>query len=482
MAQTGTPVIHWFRNDLRLGDNPALYDASLNSEGQVLPLYTWNPDGDEPWPLGGASKWRLHHSLIALDEALRKKGTRLIIRAGHPLDIITEIANQTGAQAISWNRRYEPHLIELDRNLKRQLEELGFQVTTKNGHLLNEPWTISTQQSKPYQVFTAYWKACLRHEPGEPLPGPHTLKPVPDSISSDKLETLRLRPAIPWDQSFKGHWNSGTEAAKHDLQNFFNARLKDYSEARNRLDILGGSGLSDHLRWGEISARQVWQETKRQLINRPELKSVADKFLSEIGWREFAYHLLYHFPNTPTEALRTPFQDFPWQHDSGTLAAWQKGQTGYPVVDASMRCLWTTGSMPNRARMIVASFLTKHLLIPWQRGAEWFWDTLVDADLASNTLGWQWTAGCGADAAPYFRIFNPVTQAEKFDPEGQFIRTWIPELAPLPMSLLAQPWKLSASQAQAYGIELGRDYPHPIIDHQKARVRALRAYDEIKAS
>ena len=480
---TPTTIV-WLRQDLRVGDQPALRRAA--DRGRVVPVYIWAPEEEGDWPPGGAARWWLHHSLTSLGEQLRERGVRLIVRRGPTQAALDALLEETGATAVYWNRRYEPAAIERDKQVKATLLSRGVLAESFNGSLLHEPWTVVTKQGGPYQVFTPYWKACLttavRHET---LPAPRELTAPAKWPQSLPLDELELLPSVPWDVSFYDAWSVGAPAAEGRLQQFISETIARYHEDRDRADIEGASLLSPHLHFGEISPRQVWAAVERELAKSPAVKSKigkgAEVFLKEVGWREFAHHLLYHFPQTPTEPLREQFRRFPWRRSKKELRAWQRGQTGYPIVDAAMRQLWATGYLPNRTRMVVASFLTKDLRISWQRGAEWFWDTLVDADLANNTLGWQWTAGCGADAAPYFRVFNPTMQAEKTDPEGGYIRRWVPELARLPTNRLRAPWTATAEELAAAGVQFGINYPPPIVDHHEARDAALAAYEKIRA-
>jgi deoxyribodipyrimidine photo-lyase len=463
----------WFRHDLRLADNPALR-AALRRGGPVLPVFIWSPEEEGTWPPGAASRWWLHQSLRELDASLRQHGSRLVIGRGPALESIRRLVGQTGATAVFWNRRYEPAVVERDRNVKAGLRQDGLTVESYNGSLLFEPWDVRTQQDKPYQVFTAFWKACLaREEPARPEPAPARLpapRRWPDTLA---VQELGLEPTIDWAAGLRESWTPGETGAAEQLERFLESALSDYATARDQPGRSGTSRLSPHLHFGEISPRQIWFALRDRRDGRAEAGIC---YLRELGWRDFAHHLLYHFPQTPGEPLRQEFSAFPWQSDRAALRLWQRGRTGYPIVDAGMRELWHTGWMHNRVRMIVASFLVKDLLIPWQDGAAWFWDTLVDADLANNTLGWQWSAGCGADAAPFFRIFNPVTQGEKFDPDGAYVRRWLPELQALPDTWIHQPWNAPAE----VGVRLGETYPRPIIDHAEARVRALEALRKLK--
>ncbi len=473
-------AIVWFRNDLRLDDNPALNAAARRYDTLVC-VYIFSPEDEGGWVVGQASRWWLYHSLAALEERLRQKGSRLILRLGSAADQLRELVRETAAQGVYWNHLYEPLLWRRDAKLKRQLEFDGIDVQTFNGSLLFAPWEVTTKQDRPYQIFTPFWKACRDHDVGrKPTAEPRRISAPRSFSQSLSLVDLKLLPEYGWADKFEAHWQPGEEGAKKRLRRFA-SRAIQYSEQRDRPDLEGVSRLSGHLHFGEISPLQIYHvlQRRRNKADNVGMKSI-DVYLSEIGWREFAYHLLYHFPHTTDRALRAPFRKFPWRNNAKHLKAWRQGRTGYPVVDAAMRELWETGWMHNRMRMVAASFLTKHLLIRWQAGAKWFWDTLVDADLANNTLGWQWTAGCGADAAPYYRIFNPVTQGRKFDPDGIYVRRWAPELARLPVKYLFCPWEAPAEVLKAAGVVLGQTYPHPIIDHAEAHRRALNAYEVVR--
>ncbi|MFZ0826032.1 MAG: deoxyribodipyrimidine photo-lyase [Verrucomicrobiia bacterium] len=479
-----SPSIVWFRLDLRLADNPALQAASRRG-GPVIPVFIHAPDEEAPWQPGGASRWWLHRSLGALDADLQAAGAKLVFRQGPSFVALRDLANETGAGAVFWNRRYEPAVVSRDIAIQESLRAGGLEVESFNGALLHEPWTIRNQSGKPFQVFTPFWRHCLaRPAPAGPLPAPRKLLAPLRRPRSLTLAALKLEPRIKWAEGLRQAWSPGAAGARVQLERFLKDAVSNYAEDRNRPDRVGTSRLSPHLHFGEITPRQVWHAVRRQAEARhvPETKWRAWQFLAEVGWREFAHHLLHHFPHTPTEPLRADFRRFPWRHDAATLEAWQKGRTGYPIVDAGMRELWTTGWMHNRVRMIVASFLVKDLLLSWTEGARWFWDTLADADLAQNTLGWQWTAGCGADAAPYFRIFNPVSQGEKFDPGGDYVRRWCPELARLPDKWLHRPWEAPVEILDRAGLRLGRDYPEPMVSHASARKVALEALQSIKSA
>ncbi|PTY06903.1 deoxyribodipyrimidine photolyase [Opitutaceae bacterium EW11] len=476
--------ILWFRQDLRLSDNPAL-QAAVRRGGAVVPVFIWDEEGEGRWVPGGASRWWLHHSLQALAERLRGVGSRLILRRGRSEDVLRDLLRETAGSAVYWNRRYEPAAIERDARIEAALRSDRVEAESANGALLFEPSAIKNRQGGPFQVFTPFWRTCLAKGVEAPavcverLPGPAVW---PKTL---RVEELPLLPAIRWDAGLAERWQPGELAAAKRLDAFLRGAVGRYAEKRDFPALNLSSELSPHLHFGELGPRQVWAGVQRLSEDTGvfPVHAGAQKFLSELGWREFAYHLLLHFPTTAERPLRAEFERFPWAEDpqDRSLRVWQQGRTGYPIVDAGMRQLWATGWMPNRVRMIAGSFLVKHLRLPWQRGAEWFWDTLVDADLASNTLGWQWVAGCGADAAPYFRIFAPVLQSRKFDPDGAYLRRWLPELASLPDAWIHAPWEAPADVCTAAGVTLGRTYPYPIVDHAKARETALAAYRSLRS-
>ena len=476
------PFIVWFRRDLRLSDNPALQHA-IQSKCPVIPIYIWSPEEEGDWSPGSASRYWLHESLNQLRQKLERLNSRLIIRAGDPCEVLDDIVGSTKSQGILWNRLYEPFAIQRDSKLKTYFREQGLLVQTFNASLLNEPMNILSKQGTPYKVFTPYWKLCRTLEPPAPLAGETKEVLSPDTWPrTQSIDSLKLKPKIPWFNSIKKHWQMGENAAEEKLTLFLQDGLSEYPKARDYPASSGVSSLSPHLHFGEISPRQVWHKV---INNEQELGYLTPRestiaFLRQLYWREFAHYLLFHFPETPNEPLYEKYKKFSWLSGDEKLRAWQKGVTGYPIVDAGMRELWHTGSMHNRVRMIVGSFLVKDLLIHWGEGARWFWDTLVDANLANNTLGWQWIAGCGADAAPFFRIFNPVTQGEKYDANGDYVRKWVPELASLSNKFIHKPWQADKAELKKCGIELGVDYPLPIIDHADARKRALSALAELK--
>ncbi|MCB9858419.1 MAG: deoxyribodipyrimidine photo-lyase [Phycisphaerales bacterium] len=482
MSSPRTSIV-WFRNDLRLADQPALAAAAKRG-GAVIPVFIWAPEEEGAWANGAASRWWLHQSLSDLGERLIGLGSKLIIRSGQSLATLRSLIEQTGADAIFWNRRYEPAIVKRDTTIKETLRSVVAHVESFNGSCLFEPVHIKNQQGDPYQVFTAFWRACMKQqEPARPLSSPRQLPAPKQWPDSESLEALRLEPVVDWATGMRVMWRPGEMGAKRQLKRFTSGACAEYAEGRDLPDREGTSRLSPHLHFGEISPRQIWHAIRKRQGDAGEaaFEESAETYLRELGWREFAHHLLVHFPQTPSDPLREQYRTFPWARQSGEmLRSWQRGQTGYPIVDAGMRELWATGWMHNRVRMIVASFLVKHLLIDWREGAAWFWDTLVDADLANNTLGWQWVAGCGADAAPYFRIFNPVLQGRKFDRGGDYVRKWIPELKAMPTKWIHAPWEAPVAELTKAGVTLGASYPAPIVDHDWARKRALAALEQVK--
>jgi deoxyribodipyrimidine photo-lyase len=407
-----------------------------------------------------------------------------VIRRGPTLDALRRLVAETGATHICWNRLYEPALVERDRATEAGLRAQGLWVESFNAALLCEPWQVTRGDGGPYRVFTPFWKACQRAGiDGPPVAAPAALPPVPAGIDGLCVDALGLVPRVGWDRGFWETWAPGEDGAHQALGQFLEDAVARYDEDRNRPDLHGTSRLSPHLHFGEIGPRQVVAAVRRHAAEHTAagLLGNAEGFVREIGWREFGHHLLWHFPQTTDAPLDERFADFPWLEDyAGVLDRWRRGCTGIPIVDAGMRELWQTGWMHNRVRMIVASLLTKNLLVPWQEGARWFWDTLVDADLANNTLGWQWTAGCGADAAPYFRIFNPVLQGQRFDPDGSYVARWVPELSRLPAARIHAPWDAPGEMLLAAGVALGQDYPSPIVDLGASRARALARFDSIR--
>ncbi|HYV17414.1 MAG TPA: deoxyribodipyrimidine photo-lyase [Verrucomicrobiae bacterium] len=466
-------TIVWLRQDLRLADQPALA-AAAERGGPVVPLYLHAPEEEGDWPPGSASRFWLHHSLTALDSDLRRLGSRLVVRRGASLPNLLDVARRTGANAMHLCTRTEPLARIRDGLVRRELEAAGIEVVPFNGHLLYEPEIVKTRGGDPFKVFTPFWNACRAlGDPLPPRPAPSRLEAPPAWPVSETIAGLGLLPQPDWAEGMRFAWRPGERGAQQRLAEFLRDGVNDYATGRDRPAAAGTSRLSPHLHFGEISPRQVFDAARD--------RNGSAAWLREIGWREFAHHVLHHFPHTPEKPLRPEFDRFPWRRDPDRLAAWQRGRTGYPIVDAGMRELWKTGWMHNRVRMIVASFLVKDLLVTWQEGAAWFWDTLVDADLANNTLNWQWTAGCGADAAPYFRIFNPILQGRRFDPEGEYVARFVPELLRLPASHRHTPWLAPARALEEAELVLDEDYPRPIVDHETARKRALLAFQTIKA-
>lgn len=475
--------ILWFRRDLRVTDNPALVAALAASE-RVVPVYIHAPDEEAAGAPGGASRWWLHHGLEALAATLARLGSPLIIRHGPSATTLLGLAREVGAGAVHWNRLYEPAAIARDTRLKAELKEAGLEVTSHNGSLLVEPWDVRTGAGDPYRVYTPFWRQCqprLDHLPA-PLAAPRQLRGPARPVASLVPADLRLLPRLPWSAGLASAWKVGENAALDALEDFVAERIDRYKEARDFPAVTATARISPHLHFGELSPRQAVAAALAAGASTKRRAGAAGRehFLKELVWREFAYHLLYHYPHTIEEPLDSRYRDMPWADNPNALGAWQRGETGIPMVDAGMRELWTTGWMHNRVRMLVGSLLCKNLGIHWRSGAAWFHDTLVDADLAANTLGWQWTAGCGADAAPYYRIFSPVLQAERFDPSRAYLRRWLPELARLPDEWIHRPFEASDAVLAAAGVRLGRDYPTPVVDLKASRVAALEAYASMR--
>ena len=486
MAQ---PVLVWFRDDLRVGDNPALR-AALDSGRPVLCFYIFDNASPEIRPLGGAARWWLHGALANLSDNLDKRGNRLHLFSGAAEELVPRVVAEADAAALYWNRRYGPER-EIDARLKQRLRDDGLEVKSFPGRLVYEPGSVLNQSGGYYKVFTPFNRAAVAHDPPpEPLPAPRELPRAafPRALDdlSVTLDELALEPRAPdWAGGLRETWGGdtakrGEDGAHERLKAFVTDHLSGYARHRDRPDFDATSRLSPHLRFGEITPRQAIHAA---LAARESGKGDAtdyNTFRAEIGWRDFSYQLLFSHGPLHTRNMNDQFDAMPWREDDAALHAWQQGRTGFPVVDAGMRQLWHQGFMHNRVRMIVASFLTKHLLIHWKAGEAWFWDTLVDADPANNPAGWQWVAGSGADAQPYYRIFNPMTQGEKFDPEGDYVRRWVPEIAGLPNRVIHRPWEAKPDALKAAGVVLGENYPKPIVAHEDGRKRALEAFEAIK--
>ncbi|MGN6579461.1 MAG: cryptochrome/photolyase family protein [Bordetella sp.] len=491
-SRSSAPVVVWFRDDQRLTDNPALEHA-VGTGHPLVCVYVHDPQPRTTRPPGAAVRWWLHESLRELDAALTAMGGGLVLLQGPEQQAIEAFAASIGAAAVCWNRRYSPAQRETDAAIKAALKDRGIAVPTFNGHLLREPWTVATREGQPFQVFGAYWRAARRdYSPEPPRPAPEHIDffPLPDAaraLATD-LPALALQPRTPdWAGGLRASWQCGEQAGLRRLQAFLSQTLAGYAGGRDMPAQRATSRLSPYLRFGNLSVRQVWYaalSAAQAGRGDPSAARIAgadlDKFLDELGWREFSYYLLYHFAPLHQVNFKRQFDAMPWRADPQALDAWRRGRTGYPLVDAGMRELWHTGWMHNRVRMAAASFLIKHLLIDWRVGEAWFWDTLVDADEASNPASWQWVAGSGADAAPYFRIFNPVLQGQKFDPQGDYVRRWVPELARLPDAAIHAPWLARPAQLAAASFQPGNDYPLPVVDHQDARARALAAMDGLR--
>lgn len=468
------PALIWFRQDLRLADNPVL---AAVAERPVLPVYVLE---DGPGAPGGAARWWLHHSLTALSDALAARGTPLTILRGDPREVIPDLARRIGAGEVHAGRQTEPLARRRDAATHDALQRDGRRLVLHRNALLHEPHQLRTGAGKPFSVYTPFSRALFAALDGlpPPLPAPERLIAAPGAPAGVTVATLGLLPAPPqpdWAAEFPAHWTPGEDGAATRLEAFLREGLDRYAARRDMPAApCGTSRLSPHLHLGEISPRQIWHAATARGGAGLEV------FLKELLWREFSHHLLWHHPELPERPLRPAFDAFPWAEDTAMLRAWQRGRTGYPIVDAGMRQLWRSGWMHNRVRMIVASFLIKHLMQPWQAGEVWFRDTLVDADLAANAASWQWVAGCGADAAPFFRIFNPVLQGEKFDPDGAYVRHWCPELASLPDRFIHRPHQAPPEVLNGARVRLGRDYPAPIVDLAAGRARALAAFAAIK--
>jgi deoxyribodipyrimidine photo-lyase len=460
-------TIVWLRNDLRIADNPALTAAMRDGE-RVIALYIHEETAGVRAP-GGAARWWLHHSLVALNRSLAELGVELIVRRGNSREIVDALVAELHAGAVYWNRRYAPGERAIDQAIKEELRERGISAASFEGNVLVEPWDIQTGQGKPYSVFTPFWKTLKTHDIATPKHRPA----AGESRDPRAVDDAYIEPK--WAAKLAQHWSVGEAAARQALADFLDDQVENYPAGRDFPGREATSHLSPHLRFGEISARQVWHTAMAVAHGNHHLQPAIDKFLSELAWRDFSHHQLYHRPDITTEPMQPKYAGINWRASEKDLAAWQDGRTGLPIIDAGMRELWETGYMQNRVRMLVASLLTKNLLIDWRKGEEWFWDCLVDADVANNPASWQWVAGCGLDAAPYFRIFNPVTQGERFDADGDYVRRWVPELAKLPSAWIHKPADAPNEVLADADVVLGETYPMPIVDLKASRARALDA-------
>lgn len=481
---SGHPIIVWFTQDLRLSDNACLH-AAVASGHPILPVYILDDVTPGEFAMGGASRWWLHKSLGSLASSLKALDGRLVIRRGEAGSVLGQLVEQTGAKAVYFSRGYAPWSGELEKKIASQCEASGVDCKRFSGFLLHEPEAVRTGNDGPYKVYTPFSRNCLSRDISrQPRPAPETIDFHSAEVTGDGLDDLDLYSGQPdWAAEFPERWSPGEAGAHNKLKHFLETAVGDYDQARNLPDVPGTSRLSPHLHFGEISPLQCWTATRHAVaMSRHNIDRGSHTFEKEILWREFSYHLLHHWPSLPTEPFKPAFANFPWLQDAEKLAWWQQGQTGFPIVDAGMRELWSTGWMHNRVRMIVASFLVKNLRIAWQSGEQWFRNTLVDADIGANSASWQWVAGCGADASPYFRIFNPILQGEKFDKHGGYVRRWVPELAAMPDKFIHKPWQAHDEILGNAGVELGTTYPRPIVDLGQTRDAALAAYKTIRTS
>jgi deoxyribodipyrimidine photo-lyase len=473
-------AIVWFRQDLRIDDNPAL-TAAIAGGTPVIPVYLFDPEAEGKWPPGEMSRSWITESLVRLDESLKKRGSRLIVRCGPTIPTLRALATECHATALFTNRRFEPAARKIETGIERALRENGVRMTRTNASMLVEPDAIANSTGGPFRVFTPFHRAWLGRIPA--LDAPTAIRRIPSPMRWPRSDNMPGASAAASARLPAGGFSPGESGAHRKLRTFLRSAICGYDAIRDLPAEAGTSRLSPHLHFGEIGPRQVLMALRRneEIDGSPGLVRASEAFLRQIAWREFAAHILHHHPRTSDRPLRPAFAGFPWARGGAALRAWQRGETGYPIVDAGMRELAATGWMHNRVRLIVASFLTKDLRISWVEGARWFWENLVDADLANNSLNWQWVAGCGADAAPYFRIFNPALQGARFDGRGDYVRRWIPEIAGLPDRWIHLPDRAPAPALASAGIRLGRDYPRPIVDHDKARLAALAAFETIKS-
>ncbi|MEI4770672.1 deoxyribodipyrimidine photo-lyase [Psychrobacillus sp. FJAT-51614] len=460
-------IIVWFRKDLRVHDNPALWEAS--QQGTVIPVFIWSKEEEKEYQASDSSLWWLHHSLLSFQQRIP-----LIIRVGNSLEVLQDLIHETQADAVFFNERYEPSIVNRDRKIITQLKAQYIEARTYNANLLYNPAEMFNHNQEVYKVFTTFWKKSMNVIAHHPVPTPYKFEIYKNPITSVKVEELHLLSSKYRSDKLEQYWKPGEQNALEIWEQFLSNNLYKYERKRDFPASRATSTLSPYLASGNISVRSIFYAARKD--DSPILQS----FIRQLVWREFSYHQLIQFPTFPMKPLRSNFEHFPWQKDEVAVDCWKKGLTGYPLVDAGMRELWETGYMHNRVRMVASSFLVKHLLIDWRIGYEWFQQTLVDFDVANNAMGWQWVTGSGIDSAPYFRIFNPIIQSEKFDSNGDYIRKWVPELAKLPAPYIHRPWDAPSDILKGIDIQLGSTYPLPIVDHSSARLRALRAYDVIK--